>query len=207
MIGLTGGIGAGKSTVAHILTELGAVVIDADLIAREVVAPGTPALEALAKEFGNDLIAPDGTLIRAMLAERAFASDERRKALEAITHPAIAAEFLRQLAAVPASTVVIHDVPLLVESVRGYEYGGIIVVEAPVDLRLERLASRGVGIDDALRRIKLQASDSQRREVATWLIDNSGDREALVAKITAIWPEIVGRASLAMPDAPEAPVS
>ena len=191
MIGLTGGIGAGKSTVAQQLIERGATVIDADRIARQVVEPGSAALMALAERFGADIVAEDGCLVRAMLAERAFVSDEARKALEAITHPAIAAEFLRQVSEAEAGSVVVHDVPLLVESTKGYDYAGVIVVEAPVEIRLDRLEQRGVPRDDAERRIGLQATDEQRRAVATWLIDNAGDQVALDEQVAAIWDEVV----------------
>ena len=194
MVGLTGGIGSGKSTVAGILVQRGAVVIDADVIARMVVEPGMPALTALAEAFGPEILEPDGSLDRAALAERAFVTDDTRKQLEAITHPAIATEFFAQIAAAPADGIVVHDVPLLVESTRGIEYGAVIVVEAPKDLRLERLEARGVPRDDAERRMALQATDEQRREIATWVLDNSRDRAHLEAQIDAIWPEIEKRA-------------
>src|SRR5262249_44972441 len=134
MVGLTGGIGAGKSTVADLLAARGAVVIDADAIARQVVEPGMPALAALAERFGAGIVGPDGRLDRALLASRAFVSDEARKDLDAITHPAIAEEFLRRVADAPAGAVVIHDVPLLAESktLRADGYAGVIVVEAPL---------------------------------------------------------------------------
>src|SRR3954470_18933885 len=141
MIGLTGGIGSGKSTVAAMLAARGAVIIDADQIARSVVEPGMPALAALAERFGADIVGPDGRLDRAELAARAFVSPETRKDLEAITHPAIGAEFLRLVAGAPEGAVVVHDVPLLVEAVLkadkpGYEYAAVIVVEAPLEIRL-----------------------------------------------------------------------
>ena len=204
MVGLTGGIGSGKSTVAGILAKRGAVVIDADAIARMVVEPGKPALDALAEAFGPEILRPDGSLDRAALAERAFVADETRKQLEAITHPAIAEEFFAQIAAAPADGIVVHDVPLLVESTRGYEYGAVIVVEAPREVRLARLEARGVPRDDAERRMALQASDEERRAVATWVIDNSGDVAHLARRIDAIWPELERRAH-EEPEAPEAP--
>ena len=121
MIGLTGGIGSGKSTVAAALARRGAIVVDADAIAREVVEPGTPTLQALVDRFGADILAADGSLDRPKLAERAFATDDDRKALDAITHPAIGEAFLARLADAPPDAVVVHDVPLLVESTRGYD--------------------------------------------------------------------------------------
>lgn len=200
MVGLTGGIGSGKSTVAEMLVARGAVVIDADAIARMVVAPGMPALAALAETFGPEILKPDGSLDRPALAERAFVNDETRKQLEAITHPAIATEFFDQIAKAPADGIVVHDVPLLVESTRGMKYGAVIVVEAPMETRLGRLAARGVPRDDAERRIALQATDEERREVATWVLDNAGDRASLERQIEAIWPELEQRAAQALAD-------
>jgi dephospho-CoA kinase len=195
MVGLTGGIGSGKSTVASILAKRGAVVVDADAIARMVVEPGMPALVALAEAFGEEILRPDGSLDRAALAERAFVTDESRKQLEAITHPAIGTEFLEQIAKAPADGIVVHDVPLLVESTRGFEYGAVIVVEAPMEVRLDRLEARGVPRADAERRIALQASDEQRRAVATWVLDNSADHAHLERQIDGIWPELERRAA------------
>jgi dephospho-CoA kinase len=195
MVGLTGGIGSGKSTVAALLAARGAVVIDADVIAREVVEPGMPALEKLVERFGPEILQPDGSLDRPKLAALAFVDDETRKELEAITHPAIGALFLQRVAEAPEGSVVVHDVPLLVESKRGYEYAGVIVVETPLEVRLDRLAARGVPRDDARRRIELQASDEDRRKVATWVIDNSGDFGSLEDRIAEIWPDIERRAA------------
>jgi len=190
MVGLTGGIGSGKSTVAEMLAQRGAVVVDADAIAREVVEPGMPALEKLVERFGPDILAADGTLDRPALAAKAFVNDETRKELEAITHPAIGELFLRRLAEAPEGAIVVHDVPLLVESTRGVEYAAVIVVEAPLETRLDRLVGRGVDREDAKRRIGLQASDEERREVATWVVDNAGDLAALEAQIEVIWAEL-----------------
>jgi len=199
MVGLTGGIGSGKSTVARLLEERGSVVIDADVIAREVVER-PEVLAALADKFGAEILAADGTLDRAALAERAFVTDELRKELEKITHPPIGEEFLRQVAAARADGIVVHDVPLLVESTRGYEYGGVIVVVAPKEVRLQRLEERGVPRADAERRMALQATDEERAKVATWVLDNSGDLAHLERQIDAIWPELVERAQ---PEDPE----
>jgi dephospho-CoA kinase len=190
MIGLTGGIGSGKSTVAAMLVARGAVVVDADRIARQVVEPGTPALAQLVERFGADILAADGSLDRAALAAKAFVTDDDRKDLEAITHPAIGEEFLRQVAAAGEDAIVVHDVPLLVESKRGLEYAAVIVVETPREVRLDRLERRGIPRDDAERRMALQASDEERRAVATFLVDNSGDVAALEAQIDKIWTEL-----------------
>ncbi len=190
MVGLTGGIGSGKSTAAAMLAARGAVIIDADAIARSVVEPEMPALAKLAERFGADILGPDGRLDRAALAARAFVSPEARKDLEAITHPAIAEEFVRQISAVAETDIVVHDVPLLVESTRGYDYKAIIVVEAPLEARLARLEARGVDRDDALRRIAQQASDEERRAVATWVLDNGADVAHLEDQINTIWPHL-----------------
>jgi dephospho-CoA kinase len=194
MVGLTGGIGAGKSTVAGMLAGRGAIVIDADKIAREVVEPGTPTLAQLVERFGAEILQADGSLDRAALAAVAFVDDPTRKELEAITHPAIGAEFLRRVAEAPPGAVVIHDVPLLVESKRGFEYACVIVVEAPLETRLDRLEDRGVPRDDARRRIGLQATDEDRRKVATWVVDNSGPLAELEKQISNIWTELERRA-------------
>jgi dephospho-CoA kinase len=194
MVGLTGGIGSGKSTVAAMLVARGAVVVDADLIARQVVAPRTPALEKLVERFGPEILRADGSLDRAALAERAFATEESKQDLEAITHPAIGEEFLRQVAAAPEAGIVVHDVPLLVESTRGLQYDAVIVVEAPTVVRLDRLERRGIPRDDAERRMTMQASDEDRRAVATWVLDNSGDGAALEAQVEKVWAELQERA-------------
>ncbi len=193
VVGLTGGIGSGKSTVAALLRERGAVVVDADALARQVVEPGRPAFDQLVERFGPTIVAPDGALDRPELARLAFADDESRRALEAITHPAINAEFQREMEATPADAVVVHDVPLLVEAVtaRGRRYERVIVVEAPRETRLVRLEARGVPRHDAEARMAAQATDEQRREVATWLLDNSGDETALAAQVATLWEELV----------------
>ncbi len=199
MIGLTGGIGAGKSTVAGLLARRGAVVIDADVIAREVVEPGSPTLVRLVERFGPEIVAADGSLDRGALAARAFVSDETRKELEGITHPAIGAEFLRRVTEAPPDAIVIHDIPLLVEAKRGEDYAGVIVVDAPLPVRLARLVARGVDRADAERRIALQASDEERRAVATWWIDNGTDLDALERQIDALWVELQDRLEAAEP--------
>jgi dephospho-CoA kinase len=193
LVGLTGGIGSGKSTVAELLVRRGAVVVDADAVARSVVEPGTPALAALVERFGEGVLGADGALDRPKLAELAFADEQSRKDLEAITHPAINAEFLRQMQAAPADGIVVCDVPLLAESpaaqARGYPV--VIVVEAPRALRLERLEGRGVPRDDAERRMAAQASDEERRAIATHLIDNSGDLAALEPQVETLWTDLL----------------
>lgn len=195
LVGLTGGIGAGKSTVAALLVGHGAVLLDADQVARDVVEPDQPAFGALVEEFGSSIVGPDGTLDRAALAAKAFATPEARAALEAITHPAIHAEFGRRMVAAPTDAIVVMDVPLLVESKtaaeRGYE--AVIVVETPPDLRLDRLVDRGLTRDDASARMAAQATDEERRAVATHLIDNSAGHEDLVAQVDTLWRDLQSR--------------
>jgi dephospho-CoA kinase len=195
MAALTGGIGSGKSTVAELLARRGAVLVDADVIARQVVEPGTPALAALVERFGDGILAGDGTLDRAALARVAFADDDSRAALEAITHPAINDEFTRRIRDAPRDDIVICDVPLLVESTqaraRGYQL--VIVVEAPRAVRLDRLERRGVPRDDAERRMAAQASDEDRRKLATYVIDNRGDLAALEAQVDTVWRDLERR--------------
>ena len=177
LVGLTGGIGSGKSTVARILEQRGAVIVDADQVARDVVEPGMPAFEKLVERFGPEILGPDGRLDRPKLASVAFATEEGTAALNAITHPAVGEEFLRRMSAAPEDGIVVCDVPLLVESEdarsRGYEF--VIVVEAPRELRLERLEGRGVPRPDAEARMAKQATDEERRAHATWGVDNSCD--------------------------------
>ncbi len=186
-VGLTGGTGSGKSTVARRLACLGAVVVDADLLAREVVAPGGAGLAAVVAEFGADVRADDGSLDRAALARVAFASDERRRALEAITHPLIAARTAELVAAAPEDAIVVHDVPLLVEKAMGAAYHLVVVVDAPVEVRVARLAQRGMPADDARARIRAQATDEQRRAAADVWLDNSGSEAELAAAVDDLW--------------------
>ena len=149
-----------------------------------------PTLAKLVERFGPGILQADGSLDRPALAAVAFVDDATRKELEAITHPAIGEEFLRRVAEAPPDAVVIHDVPLLVESKRGFEYAAVIVVEAPLETRLDRLESRGVPRDDARRRIELQATDEDRRKVATWVVDNAGDLAHLEKQIAEIWTDL-----------------
>ncbi len=192
LVGLTGGIGSGKSTVADLLRRKGAVIVDADEVARTVVEPGQPAFRALVDRFGEGILGADGSLDRQALAAVAFADDEGRKALGDITWPAIGEEFERQIKVAPPEAVVVCDIPLLVESkaAAARPYRSIIVVEAPIELRLERLELRGVARDDAERRIAAQATDDERREVATHIVDNGGDLGRLTTQVDAIWDEL-----------------
>jgi dephospho-CoA kinase len=192
-VALTGGIGSGKSTVAAMLVDRGAGLIDADVIAREVVEPGQPTLAALVDRFGAGILDEEGRLDRPALAAVAFADDASRADLDGITHPAINGEFVRRMQAAPDDAIVVCDVPLLAESVqaRARTYRFVIVVEAPEAVRLARLEQRGVPRADAERRIAAQATDEQRRALATHVIDNSGDLAALERQVDAVWADLL----------------
>jgi dephospho-CoA kinase len=189
-VGLTGGIGAGKSTVAGRLAEHGAVVLDADRIAREVVEPGTDGLAEVVATFGADVLAQDGSLDRAALAARAFADDAARQRLNAILHPRIGARTAELMAAAPEDAVVVHDIPLLVESGLAPAYHLVLVVHADIDQRVRRLAvSRGMTEQDARGRVAAQATDEQRRAAADVWLDNTADPERLLAEVDALWTD------------------
>jgi dephospho-CoA kinase len=190
-IGLTGGIGSGKSTVSALLAERGAVVVDADLIAREVVQPGTPGLAAVAEAFGTDVLAADGSLDRPALAAVVFADPEARRRLDGIVHPLVRARAAELEAAAPPGTVVVHDVPLLVETGQAGRFDLVLVVTADVETRVARLVRRGLTEDDARARIDAQATDEQRRAVADVVLDNSGTPEQLAAQVDRFWREQV----------------
>lgn len=195
-IGLTGGIGAGKSTVARELERLGAVVIDADVLAREVVAPGSAGLAAVVAEFGEGVLRDDGALDRPTLGRIVFADPVARARLEAVTHPLIAAETARRLAELPEGSVVVHDVPLIVENRLAGNYDLVVVVGADEQVRLDRLVrDRGMARDDALARIRAQATDAERRAVADVWLDNSGTEEELLARVRRFWTERVRTAA------------
>jgi len=186
-VGLTGGIGAGKSTVAARLAEHGAVVVDADQISREVVAPGTEGLADVVAAFGTQVLAPDGSLDRAAVAARVFADPEALKQLNAIVHPRVGARSAELIAAAPDDTVLVHDVPLLVENRLAPVFHLVIVVDAPVDERVQRLVARGLPEADARARIANQATDEQRRAVADVSLDNAGAPESVLAAVDALW--------------------
>ena len=195
LVGLTGGIGAGKSTVSELLAARGAVIVDADQVARAVVEPGQPALQKLVERFGEGILDADGRLARGALAKVAFADDESRLDLEAITHPAINEEFTRCVAEAPSDAIVVLDVPLLAESeqARKRPYQTVIVVEAPREVRLARLEARGVDRADAEARMGAQADDEERRKLATYVVDNAGDRAALERQIDEVWADLERR--------------
>jgi dephospho-CoA kinase len=191
MIGLTGGIGSGKSTVAALLAERGARVVDADRIAREVVEPGTPGLAAVAAEFGERVLTRAGELDRPALAALVFADPPARARLDALVHPLVRARAAELVAAAPADAVVVQDVPLLVETGQAGSFDLVLVVEADVETRVARLVDRGLTAEDARARIASQATDEQRRAVADVVLRNDGDRAALAAQVAQFWHERV----------------
>ncbi|GAA3534673.1 dephospho-CoA kinase [Aeromicrobium panaciterrae] len=197
-VGLTGGIGSGKSTVSALLASHGAVIIDYDKLAREVVEPGSPALQAIAERFGSGVIAADGTLDRPALGAVVFADESARRDLEAITHPAIRdLAVARQLAA-GDDAIVIHDNPLLVEMGAAAHCDVVVVVDVPVDLQVERLkATRDMSEDEARSRIATQASRQERTGAADLLIDNTGPIDELDSIVGGVWDELVLRAAAA----------
>ena len=194
-IGLTGGIGSGKSTVSRLLEQRGAVIVDADAIAREVVAPGTPGLAAVTEAFGDGVVAPDGSLDRPALAAVVFADPEARKRLDAIVHPLVRARATEVAAAAPADAVVVNDVPLLVETGQAGSYDLVLVVEADPATRVARLVQRGLTAEDARARMVAQATDEQRRAVADVVLDNSGTPEELEAQVDRFWADRVAPVS------------
>ena len=190
-LGLTGGIGSGKSTVSARLGEHGAIVIDYDLLAREAVEPGTPALAAIAERFGDDVIAADGPLDREALGAVVFGDDAARHDLEAITHPAIFDLAIAREAGVPDGAVVVHDHPLLVEVGMDAFCDLVVVVDAPEEIQLDRLVRlRGMTEADARARLAAQASREVRTAAADIVLDNTGSIEDLEARVDEIWTRI-----------------
>ncbi|SDG59165.1 dephospho-CoA kinase [Klenkia brasiliensis] len=194
-IGLTGGIGSGKSTVSALLVERGAVLVDADVLAREVVAPGTPGLAAVVDAFGEGVLAPDGSLDRPALAAVVFADPAQRARLDAVVHPLVRARAAELVAAAPPDAVVVQDVPLLVETGQAGSYDLVVVVQASLPVRLARLVQRGMTEDDARARIAGQATDEQRAAVADVLLHNDGSRAELAAQVEAFWADQVAPGS------------
>lgn len=190
-VGLTGGIGAGKSEISRLLASYGAVIVDADKIAREVVEPGTPGLAAVVEEFGDDILAPDGTLDRPKLGGIVFSDPDKLKALNAIVHPLVGARSAELEASAGPDAVVVHDVPLLTENGLAPLYDLVVVVDAAPQTQLDRLVRlRGMAEDEAKSRMAAQASREQRLAVADLVIDNDGPLEALEPQVRAVWERL-----------------
>jgi dephospho-CoA kinase len=198
-VGLTGGIGSGKSAVAERLAALGAVVLDGDKAARAVVEPGTPGLTRIAEAFGPEVLRADGSLDRAKLAGIVFSDEVAREKLNAITHPLIHDHLqAAEDAAVEAGgqdTIVVHDIPLLAEGQRSAEFAVVIVVDVPPEVQVSRLAGRGLPEDQARARMAAQATREQRLAIADIVIDNSGTREELDRQVAEVWANLVSRVS------------
>ncbi|WP_327322917.1 dephospho-CoA kinase [Streptomyces sp. NBC_01210] len=195
-VGLTGGIGAGKSEVSRLLVSYGAVLIDADKIAREVVEPGTPGLAAVVEAFGPEILAADGTLDRPRLGSIVFSDPDRLAALNAIVHPLVGARSMELEGTAGPDAVVIHDVPLLTENSLATLYDLVIVVDASPETQLDRLVRlRGMAESEARARMAAQATREQRRDIADLVIDNDGPLEQLEPQVRKVWAELTQRAA------------
>lgn len=191
-VGLTGGIASGKSSVSAILAELGAVIIDADALAREVVAQGTPGLQAVIAEFGADVLTPEGDLDRPAMGALVFADAEARKRLEAIVHPLVFERIVDLESHAPPGSLVVHDIPLLAESGRADTFDAVIVVHAPEELQIERMVrDRGWTEQEARARIAAQAAAEDRLAIATYVIENTGTIEDLRRRVTEVFDALL----------------
>ena len=192
LIGLTGGIGTGKSTVSAMLRGLGAAVVDADEGARAVVEPGTPGLRAVAEEFGPGVLAPDGRLDRAALAEIVFRDPERRARLNAITHPLVGAWAAERSAEaiVRGARIVVHDVPLLFENQRQGQFERVILVYAPDEVAVRRLLEKGMTEEQARARIAAQMPIEEKRRLADYVVDNSDGLPDTERQVRELWRQL-----------------
>lgn len=192
-VGLTGGVASGKSSVSGILRELGAVVIDADQLAREVVAKGTPGLEQVVAAFGADILTEDGEMDRAKVGAIVFADEEQRRVLESIVHPLVFERIVALESAAGAADLVVHDIPLLAESGRAHTFDAVIVVDAPAEVQVERMVrERGWTREEAEARIAAQASREDRRQIATYVIDNTGTLDDLRRQVAEVVSQLRG---------------
>ncbi|MEV8402898.1 dephospho-CoA kinase [Streptomyces niveus] len=195
-VGLTGGIGAGKSEVSRLLVSYGAVLVDADKIAREVVEPGTPGLDAVVDAFGPGVLTADGRLDRPKLGALVFADDDKRATLNAIVHPLVRARSVELESAAGEEDIVVHDVPLLVESELTGLYDMVVVVDASPGTQLDRLVRlRGMAESEARSRMAAQATRERRTAAADLVIDNDGPLEKLEPQVRAVWEQLVERAA------------
>lgn len=194
-MGLTGGIGSGKSEVARLWGGCGALVVDADLLAREVVEVGSDGLAEVVREFGRGVLRADGSLDRAGLGSIVFADDDKRRRLEAIVHPRVRRRAAEIEAAAGLETVVVHVIPLLVETGQADRFDLVVVVDVPEDVQIQRLRdSRGMTAEEAHTRIAAQASRDERLAAADLVIDNSGSLADLRRQAFELWPELADRA-------------
>lgn len=194
LIGLTGGIASGKSTVARMLEAHGAVIVDADVLAREVVEPGTPGLRSIRERFGDEMIQGDGSLNRDALGRIVFADAEARADLNAITHPAVrelSTKRFREEKNADPEAIIVYDVPLLAEGGMSEQFDLIVLADAPASVRQQRLMDlRGYAPIDAAARVNAQASDDDRRGIADVIIDTSGSHELTTTQVDALWQRL-----------------
>lgn len=192
-VGLTGGVASGKSTVSALLDDLGAVVIDADVLAREVVERGTRGLEAVVAEFGSELLTPDGDLDRPAMGRLVFGDEAARRRLEAIVHPLVFERIVELEEAAGPDDLVVHDIPLLAESGRADTFDAVIVVDVAPELQIERMTrDRGWTLEEAESRIAAQATREERLAIATYVVDNSGTREDLRRRVAEVFGVLSG---------------
>ena len=190
-VGLTGGVASGKSTVSAILAELGAVVVDADRLAREVVARGTPGLAEVLAAFGPSVLTEDGELDRAAMGAIVFADESRRRTLEGIIHPLVRARAAELEAAAPPGALVVHDIPLLAETGQGSRFDAVVVVDVPTEVQVQRMIdTRAMSREDAEARVAAQATREERLAIATHVIDNTGTREDLRVRVTEVFDDL-----------------
>lgn len=189
-LGLTGGIGSGKSTAARMFADLGATVIDADAIAKEVLEPGQLGYESIVNKFGDEILDSSGNIDRSILAAKVFENSSKLKELEDVVHPEVASRVSEIRESLTAGTTVIYDTPLLVEKELQHQFDQVVVVLAAEPLRTQRLLARGLAERDIAARMSKQATDEQRRAVANYVIDNSGTLEQLRAQVLNVWNQI-----------------
>ena len=190
-VGLTGGVASGKSTVSRMLAELGAVVIDADVLAREAVDRDTDGLAEVVAAFGPEVLTPAGDLDRPALGALVFADEAKRRTLEAIIHPRVRARAAELEASAPAGAVVVHDIPLLAETGQGAAFDAVVVVDVPTGLQVERMVrDRGWSPEEAESRIAAQATREERRAIATYVVENTGTIEDLRRRVVEVFGEL-----------------
>ena len=189
-LGLTGGIGSGKSTAARMFADLGAIVIDADAIAKEVLEPGQVGYESVVNNSGEEILDSSGNIDRVILAGKVFGDTTKLKELEEIVHPAVATKVAQIRESLPAGSIIIYDTPLLIEKSLQQQFDQVIVVLAPEALRTQRLLARGLAQNDIIARMSNQATDEQRREIANYVIDNSSSLVELLEEVQKVWTQI-----------------
>lgn len=195
-VGLTGGVASGKSTVAAVLVDLGVVLVDADVLAREVVARGTDGLSEVVEAFGREVLTDDGELDRPAVGRLVFGDAERRRTLEGIIHPRVRACAAEIEAAAPAGALVVHDIPLLVETGQAGDFDAVVVVDAPGSTQRERMITRrGMSAEDADARIAAQADRDARLAVATHVVENTGDLATLRARVEEVHADLLAAAA------------